>query len=62
MSGKLNEAMEVTVLELASEGWIVLRKVRSAKPGTKQGEEPSDSGRGEPHMRASKCESLFLEQ
>ena len=48
MSGKLNEAMEVTVLELASEGWIVLRKVRSAEPGTKQGEEPSDSGRGSP--------------
>ena len=54
--------MEVTALELASEGWVVLRKVRSAEPGSKQGEEASDDGSGEPHAKASECKGLFLEQ
>ena len=54
--------MGVTALELASEGWVVLRKVRSAEPGSKRGEEASDGGSGEPHVKASECEGLFLEQ
>ena len=32
--------MEVTALELASEEWLVLRKVRSAEPGSKWGRRP----------------------
>lgn len=48
MNGKLAEVLELVVLELASEGWMVFRKVRLAEPRSRRGEEAAEGGRGSP--------------